>query len=141
MRLCGGAPTRAVIAWPACPGAQTTEAFPREHEPLMGISTTIPTLRYKWPEIRAYSAQEFPTYHDPFAMGARRFSAVITIESLPPAAAAHHRYAVEFGDREPSSAVDAVDRAMQFGKDILDETVSPDADCDRQSIHSSDTEQ
>jgi hypothetical protein len=42
---------------------------------------SIPTIHYKGFELRGYAEQMFPTHHDPFAKGDRRFSSVVRIQS------------------------------------------------------------
>jgi hypothetical protein len=81
---------------------------------------TIPTIEYRGYELRAYSHPEFPLHRDPYAKGPRRFSSVVTVDPIPSAGAKLRRYSTLFGGTGPTTASDAVELAMQFGKDIVD---------------------
>jgi hypothetical protein len=81
----------------------------------------IPTATYNGHELRAYASQQFPPFGDPYAKGARRFSSVVRIE------ADARRYATVFNAVSPASFDDAIDLAMQFGKDIVDGKVQATA--------------
>jgi hypothetical protein len=81
---------------------------------------TIPTIEYRGYELRAYSHQEFPLHRDPYAKGPRRFSSVVRIDTIQPGAATARRYATLFTTASPTTAGDAIDLAMQYGKDIVD---------------------
>jgi hypothetical protein len=63
---------------------------------------TIPTIEYRGYELRAYSHQVFPLHRDPYAKGRRQFSSFVRIDTVP------------------SREVDAIELAMQYGKDIVD---------------------
>ena len=39
----------------------------------------IPMVEYKGHELRGYAQQTFPTYHDPYASGPRRFSSIVRV--------------------------------------------------------------
>ena len=80
---------------------------------------TIPTIEYRGYELRAYSHQEFPLHRDPYAKGARRFSSVVRIESMQPNVKPR-RYRTVYAETDPANAIDAIDLAMQYGKDIVD---------------------
>ena len=43
----------------------------------------IPTATYNGHELRAYASQQFPPFGDPYAKGARRFSSVVRIDTIP----------------------------------------------------------
>ena len=43
----------------------------------------IPTATYNGHELRAYASQQFPPFDDPYAKGARRFSSVVRIDTIP----------------------------------------------------------
>jgi hypothetical protein len=45
---------------------------------------TIPVVQYKGFELRSYSHQAFPIFHDPYASGAKRFSSTVRIVSQEP---------------------------------------------------------
>jgi hypothetical protein len=84
---------------------------------------TIACTHYKDHELRAYSKQEFPLYRDPYAGGARRFSAVVRINSDISPDEPEARYRVAFAGDAPDSADTATSLAVEFGKAILDGTV------------------
>ncbi|MCC8403345.1 hypothetical protein LJ655_15845 [Paraburkholderia sp. MMS20-SJTN17] len=81
---------------------------------------TIPTIEYRGHELRAYSHQEFPLHRDPYATGPRQFSSVVRIDTIQPSEAKAQRYATVFDTASPTTAGDAIDLAMQYGKDIVD---------------------
>ncbi|SAK70578.1 hypothetical protein AWB82_04250 [Caballeronia glebae] len=81
---------------------------------------TIPTIEYRGHELRAYSHQEFPLHRDPYANGLRKFSSVVRIDSTPPNDVKPRRYGTVFAGTNPDNDTDAIDLAMQYGKDILD---------------------
>lgn len=81
---------------------------------------TIPTIEYRGYELRAYSHREFPLHRDPYATGLSRFSSVVRIESIQPSNVKPRRYGTVFAGPDPASATDAIDLAMQYGKDIVD---------------------
>jgi hypothetical protein len=81
---------------------------------------SIPTIEYRGYELRAYTRQEFPLHRDPYAKGPRQFSSIVTIDPIPPTGVKVRRYSTLFGTASPTHADDAVDLAMQFGKDIID---------------------
>jgi hypothetical protein len=78
----------------------------------------IHTIEYSGYELRAYSQKVFPTYHDPYASGPKRFSSVVQIDSVP--SRGGRRYATRFSGANPANAEDAINLALQYGKDILD---------------------
>lgn len=84
----------------------------------------IPTCEYKGFVLRAYSTKTFPTHHDPYASGVRTFSSIVRIDSLPPVRITPQRYATVFTDTVPESSGDALDLAMQYGRNIIDGKVS-----------------
>jgi hypothetical protein len=88
---------------------------------------TIPTIEYRGYELRAYSHQEFPLHRDPYAKGPRRFSSVVRIDSIQPGEAKARRYATSFPAAIPTSAGEAIDLAMQYGKDIVDGKIQTSA--------------
>jgi hypothetical protein len=81
---------------------------------------TIPTIEYKGFVLRAYSQKLFPTYHDPYASGPKRFSSVVLIDAIPPSGTCARRYSTVFPDAYPTRSSDAIDLALEYGKDILD---------------------
>lgn len=81
---------------------------------------TIPTATYHGHELRAYAEQQFPPFGDPYAKGARRFSSVLRIDTIPSNEADVRRYSTVFNAASPASFDDAIGLAMQFGKDIVD---------------------
>ena len=81
---------------------------------------TIAIIEYRGYELRAYSHQEFPLHRDPYAKGARRFSSVVRIEDIQRSNVKPRRYATVYAATDPTNAVDAIDSAMQYGKDIVD---------------------
>lgn len=81
---------------------------------------TIPTIEYKGHEMRAYSHQLFPPHRDPYAKGPRQFSSFVRIETIPSGKVKARRYATLFGALGPTTMDDALDLAMQYGKDIVD---------------------
>ena len=87
----------------------------------------IPTATYNGHELRAYARQQFPPFDDPYAKGARRFSSVVRIDTVPPNDADARRYATVFETVSPASFDDAIDLAMKFGKDIIDGKVQATA--------------
>jgi hypothetical protein len=88
---------------------------------------TIPTIQYKGHELRAYFHQTFPLHRDPYATGPRRYSAVVRIDTLPPGEADARRYVTQFKGGNPTRVVDAIDLAMQYGRDIIDGKVQANA--------------
>lgn len=81
---------------------------------------TIPTIEYRGYELRAYSHQEFPLHRDPYANGLRKFSSVVRIESIQRSNVKPRRYETVFAGTTPGNDTDAIDLAMQYGKDIVD---------------------
>jgi hypothetical protein len=81
---------------------------------------TIPIIEYRGYELRSYSHQEFKLHRDPYAKGPRQFSSVVRIETIRPSKAKVRRYATLFTTAGPITAGDAIDFAMQYGKDIVD---------------------
>ncbi|WP_420473296.1 hypothetical protein [Noviherbaspirillum sp. ST9] len=81
---------------------------------------SIPTLEYKGNELRAYAHQTLPPIGDPYAAGPHRFAAVVRIDTMPPGDGTARRYQTEFKGGDPATAVDALDRAMQYARDIVD---------------------
>lgn len=81
---------------------------------------TIQTSEYKGFVLSAYSHKTFPTHHDPYAHGPKKFSSIVRIDSLPPVQIRPQRYAVVFADPAPSTSSDAIDLAMQYGRNIID---------------------
>jgi len=85
---------------------------------------TIPTIEYGGHELRAYSHQEFPLHRDPYAKGQKRFSSVVRIEGVQPSNVKPRRYGTVFAGANPANTTDAIDLAMQYGKDIVDGKVT-----------------
>jgi hypothetical protein len=81
---------------------------------------SIPTIEYKGFMLSAYSKKLFPTYHDPYASGPKRFSSVVMIDTIPSSGICARRYSTVFPDNYPTRSSDAIDLALQYGKDILD---------------------
>ncbi|KXU83699.1 hypothetical protein CI15_24395 [Paraburkholderia monticola] len=86
---------------------------------------TIPTIEYRGHELRAYSHQEFPLHRDPYAKGPRQFSSVVRIDTIPSREVKARRYATLFDSGSPTTSGDAIERAMQYGKDIVDGKIEP----------------
>jgi hypothetical protein len=84
---------------------------------------TIPTIEYRGYELRAYAHQEFPLHRDPYAKGPRQFSSVVRIDTIQPGDAEVRRYATLFTTATPTTEGDAIDLAMQYGRDIVDGNV------------------
>jgi hypothetical protein len=84
---------------------------------------TIPTIEYRGYELRAYSHQEFPLHRDPYAKGPRQFSSVVSIARIQPGEAKAQRYTTSFSTASPTTSGEAIDLAMQYGKDIIDGNV------------------
>ena len=80
----------------------------------------IPTIEYRGYELRAYSKQEFPLHRDPYAKGPRQFSSVVRIDAVGPPEGDSRRYETLFSTTSPTTAGEAIDLAMQHGKDIID---------------------
>lgn len=81
---------------------------------------SIPTVEYKGYVLSAYPHQEFPLHRDPYAKGPRQFSCVVRIDPSAAAWVQAGRYRTLFGAASPTNEDDAVDLAMQYGKDIID---------------------
>jgi hypothetical protein len=81
---------------------------------------SIPTIEYRGYMLSAYPRREFPLHRDPYAKGQRQFSCVVSIDPMPAAAVKAGRYSTFFGTASPTNEDDAVDLAMQYGKDIID---------------------
>jgi hypothetical protein len=62
----------------------------------------------------------FPPYRNQFAKGPRRFSSIERIDTVPADDARVQRYSPVFVGDDPIRAADALDLALQFGKDIVD---------------------
>lgn len=80
----------------------------------------ITTLRYKGHELRAYAHRTFPLYLDPYATGIHRYESVVRIDTIPSGDGTCRRYQTDFNGADPSTASDALDRAMQYARDIVD---------------------
>ncbi|WP_341312677.1 hypothetical protein WN982_14590 [Paraburkholderia sp. IMGN_8] len=81
---------------------------------------TIPTIEYRGYELRAYSHQVFPLHRAPYAKGPRQFSSIVRIDTIPSSEVKARRYATLFDTVSPTTADDAIDLAVQYGKDIVD---------------------
>lgn len=81
---------------------------------------TISTLQYRGHELRASSTQVFPPLGDPFAPGAKQFSSIVQIDTIPAGCALARRYRTQHDGANPLSASEALDLAMQYGRDIVD---------------------
>jgi hypothetical protein len=88
---------------------------------------TIHTIEYRGYALRAYSQQIFPPHGDPFAKGPKRFSAIVQIDAVPADSATSKRYSPALKGAEPASADDAIELAMQYGRDIIDGKVQAGA--------------
>jgi hypothetical protein len=88
---------------------------------------TIHTIEYRGYALRAYSQQIFPPHGDPFAKGPKRFSAIVQIDAVPSDSATSKRYSPAIKGAEPASADDAIELAMQYGRDIIDGKVQAGA--------------
>jgi hypothetical protein len=86
---------------------------------------SIPTVEYRGYALRAYAQKLFPTYHDPYASGRKEFTSVVMIDTIPSGLGSSRRYATVFQGRRPTESGDALDLAMQFGKDIIDGRINP----------------
>jgi len=84
-----------------------------------------PMIEYKGHVLHAYHEQVFPTYHDPYASGAKRFSAVVRIDTVPFAAEEGRRYDVAVDGVAPDTALAATDLAMRYGREIIDGRIDP----------------
>ncbi|CAE6764626.1 hypothetical protein R69888_03573 [Paraburkholderia haematera] len=81
------------------------------------VILTIPTIGYQRYELHAYSRQVF---RDPYANGPRPFSSIVRIDNIPSTEVKALRQAALFDTVSPTTAGDAIDLAMQYGKDIVD---------------------
>jgi hypothetical protein len=88
---------------------------------------TIHTIEYRGYALRAYSQQIFPPHGDPFAKGPKRFSAIVQIDVIPSDSTTSKRYSPAIKGAEPASAEDAIELAMQHGRDIIDGKVQAGA--------------
>jgi hypothetical protein len=95
-------------------------AFDRDAAIAWSRLMTIPTLQYRGHELRAYSHQTFPPFGDPYAPGAKRFAAFVRIDSTEHPAEPGRRYATPLEDAHPETFGDAIEIAMQYGRDIID---------------------
>jgi hypothetical protein len=85
------------------------------------VIMSIPTIEYRGYALSAYARQEFPLHRDPYAKGPRQFSCIVRIDSLAAACeGGGSRYPTSFSTALPTNEDDAVDLAMQYGKDIID---------------------
>ena len=80
----------------------------------------ISTLKYKGHELRAYAKKTFPLYLDPYASGQHSYESVVRIDTIPPGDRTRRRYQADFNGADPATASDALDRAMQYARDIVD---------------------
>lgn len=78
------------------------------------------TLKYKGHELRAYAQKTFPLYLDPYASGPHRYESVVRIDTIPPGDGTGQRYQADFNGADPTNATDALDRAIQYARDIID---------------------
>lgn len=81
---------------------------------------TIPSTEYKNHILHAYAQKTFPTFHDPYASGAKQFSCVVRIDASPPTESVSQRYAVPLDGKCPATNMDALDLAFRYGEDIID---------------------
>jgi hypothetical protein len=81
---------------------------------------SIPAIEYRSHALRAYSQKLFPTHHDPYASGPRQYSSFVRIDTIPSDGKHARRYVTVFRGAYPASSSDAIDLAMQYGKDIID---------------------
>jgi len=81
---------------------------------------TVPTSEYKGFVLRAYSKKIFPTYHDPYASGPKQFTSVVLIDTIPTSGKSARRYSTAFSNNYPAQSSDAIDLAMEYGKNIID---------------------
>lgn len=81
---------------------------------------SIPTLRYKGHWLRAYVQRTLPLIHDPYAPGPHRYASVVLIDTIPSGIGTARRYQAEFQGAYPATADDALERAMQYARDIVD---------------------
>jgi hypothetical protein len=81
---------------------------------------TIATVEYKGHEISAYSHQIFPPHRDPYAKGPKAFSSFVRIDTIPSREIKTRRYAASSSELDPTTIDDAIDVAIQYGKDIID---------------------
>jgi hypothetical protein len=88
---------------------------------------TIHTIEYRGFALRAYSQQIFPPHGDPFAKGPKRFSAIVQIDAVPSDSSTSKRYSPAINGTGPASAEDAIELAMQHGRDIIDGKVQAGA--------------
>jgi hypothetical protein len=88
---------------------------------------TIHTIEYRGYALRAYSQQIFPPHGDPFAKGPKRFSAIVQIDAIPSDSTTSKRYSPAIRSIEPATADDAIELAMQYGRDIIDGKVQAGA--------------
>jgi hypothetical protein len=88
---------------------------------------TIHTIEYRGYSLRACSQQIFPPHGDPFAKGPKRFSAIVQINATPADSTTARRYSAVVKGQDPASPDDAIDIAVQFGKDIIDGKVQAGA--------------
>lgn len=88
---------------------------------------TLHAIEYRGFAMRAYSQQIFPSLSDPFAPGAKRFSAIVQIDAVPADSATSKRYSPTGRDSHAASAEAAIEAAMQYGRDIIDGKVSAGA--------------
>jgi hypothetical protein len=79
-----------------------------------------PATEYRGHVLRAYSEKVFPTHHDPYASGRKKFSSVVLIDTIPSDGAHSRRFATPFSDNWPERSGDAIDLAIQYGKRIVD---------------------
>jgi hypothetical protein len=86
----------------------------------------IPTIEYKGYELRAYSHQEFPLHRDPYAKGPRKFTSVVRIDTVRPSQGDARRYTTVFATANPTTSDEAIDLAMQYGKDVIDSKIHAD---------------
>jgi hypothetical protein len=90
-----------------------------------GVIMNISIMRYKGYEFRAYFQQTYPTLHDPYVTGPRRYSSIVRIDTVPSGIDSVRRYATPVVGESPTRAVDAIEQAMQYAKDIVDGKVKP----------------
>jgi hypothetical protein len=81
---------------------------------------TIPTTEYKGFEMRAYSQMLYPDHNNPYGSGPRKFSSVVSIDTIPASGDGSRRYGTDFHGAYPAVKDDAINLAMEYGRNIID---------------------
>lgn len=76
---------------------------------------TFPSIEYKSHVLNAYAQKVFPTFHDPYARGAKQFSCLVKIDGCPPDGSVSQRQATPTIGMRPATSTEVLDLALRYG--------------------------